>query len=222
MLKFPCLVLDHDDTVVRTEETVNYPCFCQYLQEYHPGVSLTLDEYIHGCCTVGFVEMCKEQFRFSEEETAFEYRYWQNYIRGHIPEAYPGIARLILRYKAAGGILCVVSHSNREIITRDYKAHFGIEPDAIYGWDLPAEKRKPNPWPLLDIMERYCLPPDQLLVVDDMTPGCQMSKAAGVPIAAALWCRQDAPEIIEYMESQCDFAFHTTKELYDFLFCQEG
>ena len=28
MLRFPCLVLDHDDTVVASEASVNYPCFC--------------------------------------------------------------------------------------------------------------------------------------------------------------------------------------------------
>ena len=27
MLKYPCLVLDHDDTVVQSEATVNYPYF---------------------------------------------------------------------------------------------------------------------------------------------------------------------------------------------------
>ena len=27
MLKYPCLVLDHDDTVVQSEATVNYPFF---------------------------------------------------------------------------------------------------------------------------------------------------------------------------------------------------
>jgi len=46
----------------------------------------------------------------------------------------------------------------------------------------------------------------------------QMAQAASVPISAALWCRQDAPEIIEYMTQRCEFAFHTTKELYDHLF----
>ena len=67
-------------------------------------------------------------------------------------------------------------------------------------------------------METYSLSPAQLLVVDDLKTGLDMANAAGVPIAFAGWCRQDAPEIIEYMEKQCDFAFHTTKELYDFLF----
>jgi len=30
MLKNPCLVLDHDDTVVQSEATVNYPFFVQF------------------------------------------------------------------------------------------------------------------------------------------------------------------------------------------------
>ena len=36
MLKYPCLVLDHDDTVVQTERAIGYPYFrqCNY---YLPG-----------------------------------------------------------------------------------------------------------------------------------------------------------------------------------------
>ena len=68
------------------------------------------------------------------------------------------------------------------------------------------------------IMETYHLSPAELLVVDDLKTGVQMAQAASVPIAAALWCRQDSPEIVDYMTSRCDFAFHTTKELYDHLF----
>ena len=32
MLKYPCLVLDHDDTVVQTMRTLSYPCFCLELE----------------------------------------------------------------------------------------------------------------------------------------------------------------------------------------------
>ena len=218
MMKTPCLVLDHDDTVVRTEETINYPCFCQYLREYHPGVTLSLEEYIQGCCTMGFVEMCRAQFGFSEKETAFEYRYWQDYIRGHIPAPYPGIPQLIRRFREAGGILCVVSHSNREIIERDYIAHFGLVPDAIYGWDLSPEQRKPNPWPLWDIVDRFGLSPHQLLVVDDMASGCEMARTAGAKAAFSAWGRQAFPDICAAMEKRCDLTFHTPEALERFLF----
>ena len=37
MLKYPCLVLDHDETVVQSEKTIGYPCFCQTLSRIRPG-----------------------------------------------------------------------------------------------------------------------------------------------------------------------------------------
>ena len=43
MLRYRCLVLDHDDTVVRSAETVNYPQFLQLLTALRPGRRLTLE-----------------------------------------------------------------------------------------------------------------------------------------------------------------------------------
>ena len=110
----------------------------------------------------------------------------------------------------------MASLSSRETIERDYDLHIGIRPDLIFSKDDPISK--PDPHPLNQIMETYHLSPADLLMVDDLKTGLQMARAANVPIAAALWCRQDAPDIIGYMTARCDFAFHTTKELYDHLF----
>jgi phosphoglycolate phosphatase/pyrophosphatase PpaX len=114
----------------------------------------------------------------------------------------------------------VASLSSRETIERDYDLHIGIRPDLIFCKDDPV--CKPDPYPLKAIMEAYHLSPADLLMVDDLKTGLQMAKAASVPIAAALWCRQDSPEIIEYMTERCNFAFHTTGELYKFLFEEEA
>ena len=99
--------------------------------------------------------MCQHLFQFTDRELAEEYKSWKAYIKTHIPAPYPGIGEIIRRQKDAGGLICVVSHSGAETISRDYATHFGIQPDRIYGWDLPEEQRKPNPYPLVDIMERY-------------------------------------------------------------------
>ena len=62
-------------------------------------------------------------------------------------------ARAVLqRQREEGGLICVVSHSAKENISRDYQTHFGLQPDRIYGWELGPEKRKPAPYPLDDIM----------------------------------------------------------------------
>ena len=218
MLRFPCLVLDHDDTAVQSEATVNYPFFCYILDQFRPGVKITLQEYIEGCHKLGFVEMCQETYSFTQQELAEEYAGWKNYVRSHIPEPFSGIRELIHAQKAAGGLVCVVSHSTEETITRDYRAHFGLLPDDIYGWDYPAHQRKPNPYPLEQIMEKYSLSPDRLLVVDDMKPAWEMARKAGVPIAFAGWSKQSCPAILQEMTGLCDYSFLSVKDLHQFLF----
>ena len=112
----------------------------------------------------------------------------------------------------------MVSQSSQENIARDYRTHFGMEPDAIFGWDLEPEHRKPSPWALQQIMAQYSLSPAQLLVVDDMKPAVQMARDAGVKIAFAGWGRLEFPKICEEMESLCDYRFHSTEAFEKFLF----
>lgn len=218
MLKYPCLVLDHDDTVVQSEATVNYPFFVEYLKTYRPGMSITLHEYISSCYEPGYVPMCKERFLFSDEELLHEYNSWKEHIRTHIPAPYPGIERIIRRQKAEGGIICVVSQSSQENITRDYATHFGIQPDIIFGWDLEPEYRKPSPWALTQIMKAFDLSPAELLVIDDMKPAIGMARAGGCEIAFAGWGRTDFPSITKEMSALCDYAFHSVADLEKFLF----
>lgn len=218
MLKYPCLVLDHDDTVVQSEATINYPFFCYILDQFRPGTTITLEEYTMGCFQPGFAGMCRQRYGFTEQELIDEYKGWKEYIRTHIPAPYPGIREIIHRQKAEGGMVCVVSHSSIENITRDYHTHFGILPDAIYGWDLPEDQRKPSPYPLEDIMASYGFSRKELLVVDDMKPAWEMASKAGVSIAFAAWGRKDFPALAGEMKKLCDFTFYSTKELKHFLF----
>lgn len=217
-MKYPCLILDHDDTVVQSESTVNYPFFCYILAEFRPGKTITLEQYVTGCCELGFAGMCRQWYDFTDKELEEEYGRWQTYIIDHIPAPFPGIKELIQKQKASGGLVCVVSHSCNQNITRDYEIHFGVQPDCIFGWDYPEHQRKPNPYPLLEIMKKYGLTPKELLVVDDMKPAYDMATAAGVEIAFAGWGRKDYPQIYTQMKSLCNYTFDTPKELSAFLF----
>lgn len=221
MLKYPCLVLDHDDTVVQSEATVNYPFFVYILDQLRPGATITLEEYVEGCCHLGFADMCRKWYGFTDQELVEEYQGWQEYIKTHIPEPFPGIAQIIRRHRELGGILCVVSHSSDVNILRDYRTHFGLEPDAIYSWDLPEHLRKPSTYALEDIMKKYGFSREEMLVVDDMKPAYEMASKAGVPIAFAAWGRKDYPEISAEMRAICDYSFDSTEELERFLFEDE-
>ncbi len=218
MMKYKCLVLDHDDTVVQSEATVNHPFFLEFLKEYRPGETISLHDYISGCYQPGYIEMCRRRFGFSDEELHIEYTGWKEYIRSHIPAPYPGIGETIRRQKAQGGLVCVISQSAQENIARDYGVHFDCAPDEIYGWDLEPEHRKPSSWALEQIMKKYALSPADILVVDDMKAAVPMARAAGCEIAFAGWGRQEFPEICREMEGLCDFSFATTGALEKFLF----
>ena len=219
MLKYPCLVLDHDDTVVASEIAVNYPCFLEALEKFRPGEWMDHPEFVSWCFKYEFADFLRIRYGFTPEEGKEEYEMWKVYARTHIPPVCEGIREIILEQKRRGGLVCVASLSSRDNILRDYDLHIGIRPDLIFSKDDPVSK--PDPYPLKAIMEAYHLSPADLLMVDDLKTGLEMANAVHVPIAAALWCRQDAPEIIEYMTQRCDFAFHTTKELYDFLFKED-
>lgn len=221
MLKYPCLVLDHDDTVVQSEKTIGYPYFCYILDQFRPGEKISLEDYVLDCHNLGFAEMCRQRWQFTPRELVEEYHGWMDYVKTHIPDAFPGIGEVIRRQKEEGGLVCVVSHSSVENITRDYEVHFGVRPDAIYGWDYPEEQRKPNPFPLEDIMRKYGLTPEQLLVVDDMKLAWRMANPLGVKIAFAAWGKLDFPELSEEMRSLCDFTFESASDLERFLFSGE-
>ena len=218
MLKYPCLVLDHDDTVVQSMKTLSYPFWCMELELFRPGVTQSLEDYILECHHRGFAEMCRDCFQFTEEELKKEHGMWMDYILSHTPDPYPGINCILQRQKEEGGLICVVSHSHKDNIERDYRTHFGIQPDAIYGWELPPQQRKPNSYPLTDIMNRYALKPEDILVVDDMKLACQMASPLGIKVAYAGWNGLGIPEIESEMNAMCAYSFDSTEKLYNFLF----
>ena len=218
MLKYPCLVLDHDDTVVQSMKTLSYPFWCMELELFRPGVTQSLENYILECHNRGFAGLCRDCFHFTDDELKKEHSMWMDYIMTHTPDPYPGIAKVIHRQKAEGGLICVVSHSHADNILRDYRTHFGVEPNAVYGWELPPHQRKPNPYPLLDIMKRYDLKPEEILVVDDMKLACQMAGPLGIKVAYSGWNGLGIPEIDTEMKSMCAYSFDSTEKLYNFLF----
>lgn len=217
MLNYRCLVLDHDDTVVRSEETVNYPSFLEALKVLRPGRTITREEFTRWCFAPGFSALCSDYIGLTPEEIDVQYDMWRSYVATHIPPPYDGLRPILTRWKQEGGLLCVSSHSARENILRDYRLHFGLEPDQIFDWDLGEDRRKPSPYALQEIMRLYDLRPDELLMVDDLKPGYDMAHACGVPFACAGWSHDD-PEIRAFLRRFSDFYLETVQALESLLF----
>lgn len=215
-MKYKCLVFDHDDTVVNSTATIHHPCFVEYLNEYFPGRTISLEEYFRANFDPGFIPMCMQQYGMTDEDLSIEVGFWQRYVAGHIPAAYAGIREIMQRQREQGGLICVVSHSFDRNILRDYE-HNGLPaPDAVYGWERPVEQRKPYPFPLLDIMRRFGLDSGDMLMIDDLKPGYDMAKSCGVDFAAVGWAN-DIPEIEGFMRKNCARYFKTVEELSAFL-----
>ena len=215
-MRYKCLVLDHDDTVVNSTATIHYPSFLAYLRRVRPGLHYTLEEYFDRNFDPGVLAFFGGELGFSEQEMAEEFRFWQEYVKTRVPEAYPGIREILERHRAAGGLIAVISHSISDNIRRDYRENSLPEPDAIYGWELAEEQRKPHPWPMQNLMLRFGLRPEEILMVDDLKPGYDLCRACGVPFAAAGWAN-DVPQIETFMRRNCDFYFKTVQELNEFL-----
>ena len=217
MLNYRCLVLDHDDTVVRSEETVNYPSFLEALKVLRPGRTITREEFTRWCFSPGFSALCSDYIGLTPEEIDVQYDMWRSYVATHIPPPYDGLRPILTRWKQERGLLCVSSHSARENILRDYRLHFDLEPDQIFDWDLGEDRRKPSPYALQEIMRLYDLRPDELLMVDDLKPGYDMAHACGVPFACAGWSHDD-PEIRAFLRRFIDFYLETVQALEPLLF----
>ena len=216
-MRYPCLVLDHDDTVVNSTATVHYPCFVEYVKRWFPHYSCSLEHYFVRNFDPGVVAFFRDEVGMTEEDMRHEQAWWNAYVQRHVPEAYPGIADVLWAQRRQGGRIFVASHSYGPNILRDWRANGLPEPDGVFGWELPRERRKPSPWALERIMADYGFAPDEILVLDDLKPGYDMAMAAGVDFAAAGWAN-DIPEIEAFMRQNCDRYFKTVAALRAYLF----
>ena len=217
MLRYRCLVLDHDDTVTDSTAHIHYPAFLDEMEQMRPGVWMSLQDYFRINFDPGFLPYMTVVLHFTDEELKQEYDIWQSWVQRIVPTVYPGMADIIRRQKAEGGYVCVVSHSVDFNIRRDYRENGLPEPDLVFGWEQPNDRRKPNPWPLLEIQRQLHLKPEEMLMVDDLKPGYDMAQAAGIPFAAACWA-YDVPEIKAFMAQYSKLCFDTPEELGKYLF----
>ena len=215
-LKYACIVLDHDDTVVNSTATIHYPSFVEYMKIYRPNIKMDLEEYFRLNFDPGIVALLMDICGLNEQETKEEEQFWSDYVKNHIPQAFEGLRKILRQYQSRGGKIAVISHSYSYYIERDYTANDLPKPDIIFGWDLEPEKRKPDPFCLYEIEHQFDLQAKDILVVDDLKPGYDMARAAGVDFAAAGWA-YDVPEIESFMRENCDFYFKTVEEFGKFL-----
>ncbi len=221
-MKYKCLVLDHDDTVVDSTRSIHYPCLISFLERYRPHLlgKYTPESFLEKNFIPGILPFLRDEIELNDEELALEEEYWREYIKDHIPRAYDGIDRIIREFISHGGIVAVSSHSFKCYIERDYLDNGLPLPHRIFGWELDRTKRKPSTYAIDTLIAEYSLKKEEILVVDDLKTGYDMARVAGVDFAASAWA-YDVPLIADFMREHCDFYLESVDELYSLLFERE-
>ena len=218
-MKYKCLILDHDDTVVNSTATIHFPSFIAYLEVYRPNrvSEYTLEDFIRKNFTPGIVSLFKDELAMTDSEMDEEQLFWERFVNTVTPIAYDGLHDILSEFRRMGGIIAVSSHSMTRFIKRDYEVNGLPAPDEIFGWDLPKEKRKPSTYAVDELIKKYGFKKEEILMVDDLKPGFDMARSAGIDFAAAGWA-YNVPEIETFMREHSDCYLSNVKELEDLLF----
>jgi phosphoglycolate phosphatase-like HAD superfamily hydrolase len=221
-LRYRCLVVDHDDTSVMSTPGIHYPAHVEALRRLRPGREpIGLEGWLAKNFEPGLIGYLRGELGFDDGELAEAYAVWRSYTGAAVPDFFPGLLEIYAEFKAGGGRLAVVSHSEAEMIERDYRAAGKLGeaamPDLVFGWTDEPALRKPAPYPLQEILRRLGLAPRDLLVLDDLKPGADMAASLGVDFAAAGW-GHSIDSIKEGMEPLCRWYLDEVEELRPLLF----
>lgn len=195
-LKYKCVVADHDDTAVDSTRIIHYPIYVELIDEMRPSYEmLTLDGFIEMNRNTGIKRHYVEDLEFTEKEWNYAFDFWLNHpLRKKIPDFYSGFLDMMQRFKEQGGIYTVVSHSDENSIRNHYNNSLdGVDIlDMVIGATGNPEFNKPNVWPLEQIMNKFSLYSEDIVVVDDLEPGIEMAEKMNVDTVGVGWSHQNS------------------------------
>ena len=219
-LKYKCVILDHDDTAVNSTAEIHYPAHLEVMRIIRPNVNpISLDEWFLKNFHPGIMAYLTDELKMNDQEIQMEYQIWRDFTTKRVPKFYPGFIEALTEYRTKGGLVAVVSHSEKDIIERDYRSYNKNNqflPDIIFGWNYDEKRRKPSPFPVKEILKAFNLTESDSLIVDDLKPGVLMAQATGVPVAAAGW-GHSIQEIREYMQKNSLIYFEKVEDFRKFI-----
>ena len=84
-LRVKCLVLDHDDTVVKSTPEINFPAFLRSLKDLR-GTTMSYEQFVEYNFDPGFYEMCADILHYTPEEIRYQEAEWERAAAVTIPE----------------------------------------------------------------------------------------------------------------------------------------
>ncbi len=218
-MHYRLLMIDHDDTAVDSTAVVHYPAHLEALRVLRPHLPRpSIEEWWIANFEPGIMEHLVHDLGMNDAELAREFEIWRSFTASRVSPFFPGFREVLADFRTQGGLVAVISHSERENILRDYRQPGGpaFEPDAVFGWDHDPGRRKPDPWPVREALARLGAEAGEALVVDDLRPGVLMARAAGVAVVGAGWAHR-VPRIRDWMRGNCLAYYDSVEEFGAFL-----
>ena len=216
-------MIDHDDTAVDSTPSIHHPAHLEQMEQLgRSHQASSLDEWFRINFHPGLTVHLEETLNLSEEENKLCYSIWRDFTTSKVPPFFPGILKMLNRFKSLGGIIIVVSHSEPDIIISHYEKQTefpGLLPDRVFGWNGNREENKPHTWPVQETMKQFGIEKEDILVIDDLKPGIIMAKNSGVDSAGVGWSQShQIPEIKADLSGICTYYFDEIIDLENLIF----
>ena len=145
------------------------------------------------------LQACIEGMSFSETAAYFKERFdlpddletikadWNRMAKDKYAHEVPvkeGVKELLAYCKEHGIKAGIATSNSRELVESVVRAH---QMESCFGWIMTAcevEKGKPAPDIYLAVAEKLAVKPENCLVFEDIIPGIQAGKAAGMQVCA--------------------------------------
>lgn len=201
-MKFQCVVFDIDGTLMNSEEVLLKGLQQTLKQLTGKDYDLADLQFAWGIPGVDTAR----RLNYPDEHQLC--RAWEDAVTPFRREvhSYAGIEELLMQLKNAGLRIGIVTSQDRREYDRAFPLKHFFEPELVVTADQTV-LHKPHPDPLLEILKRTGLTPDQVLYTGDTPYDSQCAKDAGIAFGLAVWGAAHPDQI------RADHYFRTPAEL---------
>lgn len=193
-LRKKCLILDHDDTIINSQESIHYPLFVDVLKILRPNIiPIDFEKFIELSNELGFVKMCRMLYHYNEKEIQFEYEHWKIHSSLIEAPAFEGIKEFLTAFIEIGGVIIVYTMNSKQNVIKDYERLFNFVPNRIISHDQYYILRKPYRLSILKELHNLNLTVEDCIFIDDTPMLLELKHRLNMDFIAANWAKSANP-----------------------------
>ncbi|MBS3987782.1 MAG: HAD family hydrolase [Erysipelothrix sp.] len=193
-LRKKCLILDHDDTIINSQESIHYPLFVEVLKQLRPNIKpIDFERFIELSNEHGFVKMCRLLYHYTPQEIQYEYEYWRQRSSTIQAPSFNGLKEVLTQFVDTGGKIIVYTMNAKQNVIDDYERLFNLTPDVIIAHDSFYKLKKPYRLSLLKALDDLKLNVTECVFIDDTPMLLELKDRLNMDFIAANWAKSAQP-----------------------------